>query len=204
MDAYGIHKLDFDIEGAAQGDVASLTRRAQAIAALQTAGTASGNPVQVSFTLPVMPTGLTADGLRVVTNAIANGVDIAHVNVMAMDYYDPNLSYAPGKMGDYAIQAATAVHDQLVPLYPTRTDAQIWAMVDVTPMIGVNDDAAEVFTLVDASKLTTFAEQKGLGGLHMWSINRDYSGPVGTLSNTSSGVSQNTWDYSHAFGVFDD
>jgi hypothetical protein len=204
MDAYGIHKLDFDIEGAAQGDLASLTRRSQAIAQLQSAGTTSGNPVQVSFTLPVLPTGLTADGLRVVTNAISNGVDIAHVNVMAMDYYDPNLSYAPGKMGDYAIQAATAVHDQLVPLYPTRTDAQIWAMVDVTPMIGINDDTAEVFGLLDAQKLTTFAQQKGLGGLHMWSINRDYSGPVGTISNTSSGVSQNTWDFSHIFGTFDD
>jgi hypothetical protein len=120
-----------------------------------------------------------------------------------MDYFDPSLPVA-GKMGDYAIQAATAVHDQLVPLYPSKTDAQIWAMVDVTPMIGINDNPAEIFTLADAQKLTTFAEQKGLGGLHMWSINRDYPGPVGTLSNTSSGVSQSTWDYSHIFGEFDD
>ncbi|WP_211278729.1 chitinase, partial [Mycobacterium lacus] len=203
IDAYGIHKLDFDIEGAAQADLASLTRRSQAIAALQAAGNANSTPVQVSFTLPVMTTGLTADGMRVVQNAIANGVDIGHVNVMAMDYYDPNLSYE-GKMGDYAIQAATAVHDQLVPLYPSKTDAQIWSMIDVTPMIGVNDDPNEIFTLADAQKLTTFAEQKGMGGLHMWSINRDYPGPVGTLSNTSSGVAQDTWDYSHIFGQFDD
>ncbi|SOJ53936.1 putative bifunctional chitinase/lysozyme [Mycobacterium simulans] len=203
MDAYGFHKLDFDIEGAAQGDVASLTRRAQAITMLQTAGEANGTPVEVSFTLPVLPTGLTADGMRVVTNAIANGVDIAHVNIMAMDYFDPSLSYE-GKMGDYAIQAATAVHDQLVPLYPTKTDAEIWAMIDVTPMIGVNDNPVEIFTLADAQKLTTFAEEKGLGGLHMWSINRDYSGPVGVLSNTSSGVSQSTFAYSQIFGEFDD
>ncbi len=38
----------------------------------------------------------------------------------------------------------------------------------------------------------------------MWSINRDYPGPVGTLSNTSSGVSQDAWAYSHIFGEFDD
>jgi hypothetical protein len=199
MNAYGIRKLDFDIEGAALGDVASLTRRSQAIAMMQATGIASGAPVEVSFTLPVMPTGLTADGLRLVQNAVA----IGHVNVMAMDYYDPSLPYA-GKMGDYAIQAATAVHNQLVPLYPTKTDAQIWSMVDVTPMIGVNDDPAEIFSLADAQKLTTFAEQKGLGGLHMWSANRDFPGPLGVLSNTSSGVAQNPWEFSHTFEEFDD
>lgn len=203
MDAYQFHKLDFDIEGAAQGDVASLTRRAQAIAILQSDGIAAGKPVEVSFTLPVMPTGLTADGLRVVQVAIANGVDIGHVNIMAMDYFDPGLPYA-GKMGDYAIDAATAVHSQLTALYPTKTSAEIWAMVDVTPMIGVNDDPLEVFSLADAQKLTNFAEQNGLGGLHMWSANRDFPGPLGVLSNTSSGVAQNPWEFSHTFEEFDD
>ncbi|WP_205876006.1 cellulose binding domain-containing protein [Mycobacterium camsae] len=203
MDEYGIRKLDFDIEGAAQGDVASLTRRSQAIAMLQAEGNSSGSPVEVSFTLPVLPTGLTHVGMGVVTNAIANGVDIAHVNIMTMDYFDPSLSY-DGKMGDYAIQAATAVHDQLVPLYPSKTDAEIWAMIDVTPMIGVNDNPVEVFTLADAQKLTDFAETKGLGGVHMWSANRDYPGPVGTLTNTSSGVQQEAWAFSRTFSEFDD
>lgn len=203
MNAYGFQKLDFDIEGGALNDVASLTRRSQAIAMLQSTGAASGKPVEVTFTLPVMPTGLTADGLRVVQNALANGVQIGHVNIMAMDYFDPSLPYQ-GKMGDYAIQATTAVHDQLVPLYPGKTDAQIWAMVDVTPMIGVNDDPAEIFTLLDAQKLTTFAQQNQLGGLHMWSGNRDFPGPLGVLSNTGSGVAQDPWQFSQTFEQFDD
>lgn len=203
MNAYGIHKLDFDIEGAALGDTAALTRRSQAIASLQANGIATGKPVDVSFTLPVMPTGLTPDGLRVVQNAVANGVQINHVNIMAMDYFDPALAYQ-GKMGDYAIQAATAVHNQLVPLYPSKTDAQIWSMVDVTPMIGVNDDPAEIFSLVDAQKLTAFADQNNLGGLHMWSANRDFPGPLGVLSNTSSGVAQNAWEFSQTFEKFED
>lgn len=202
MNAYGIHKLDFDIEGAALGDTASLKLRSQAIAALQTSGIAAGKPVDVSFTLPVMPTGLTADGLRAVQIAVDSNVQISHVNIMAMDYYDPSLPYG-GKMGDYAIQAATAVHDQLVPLYPAKTSAQIWSMIDVTPMIGVNDDPAEIFSLADAQKLTTFAEQNNLGGLHMWSANRDFPGPLGMLSNTSSGVAQNPWEFSQTFEQFD-
>lgn len=202
MNAYGIQKLDFDIEGAALGDTASLTLRSQAIASLQTTGIAAGKPVEVSFTLPVMPTGLTADGLRAVQIAVDNRVQISHVNIMAMDYFDPSLPYS-GKMGDYAIQAATAVHDQLVPLYPSKTSAQIWSMIDVTPMIGVNDDPAEIFTLADAQKLTTFAEQNNLGGLHMWSANRDFPGTLGVLSNTSSGVAQNPWEFSQTFEEFD-
>ncbi|MDP7720699.1 PE domain-containing protein [Mycobacterium sp. TY814] len=202
MNAYGIHKLDFDIEGAALGDTASLKLRSQAIAALQTTGVATGRPVEVSFTLPVMPTGLTADGLRAVQIAVDSNVQISHVNIMAMDYYDPTLPYA-GKMGDYAIQAATAVHDQLTTLYPSKTSAQIWSMVDVTPMIGVNDDPAEIFTLADAQKLTTFAEQNNIGGLHIWSANRDFPGPLGVLTNVSSGVAQNPWEFSQTFEQFD-
>jgi hypothetical protein len=202
MNAYGVHKLDFDIEGAALGDTGSLKLRSQAIAALQTTGIATGKPVDVSFTLPVMPTGLTADGLRAVQIAVDNHVQISHVNIMAMDYYDPSLPYA-GKMGDYAIQAATAVHDQLMTVYPSKTSAQVWSMVDVTPMIGVNDDPAEVFTLADAQKLTTFAEQNNLGGLHMWSANRDFPGAPGVLTNVSSGVAQNPWEFSQTFEQFD-
>ncbi|VBA53605.1 putative bifunctional chitinase/lysozyme [Mycobacterium pseudokansasii] len=203
IDAYGIRDLDFDIEGAAQNDVASLTRRSQAIAKLQADGKAAGNPVRVSFTLPVLPTGLTVDGLRVVQNAIANGVDIGQVNVMAMDYYDPAFDYN-GKMGDLAIQAAQRVHDQLAALYPSKSDAQLWAMVGVTPMIGVNDDPREVFTVADADKLTAFARQKGLGRLAMWSANRDSQCPAGTPqpSNTCSGVTQTAWAFSSSLKQF--
>jgi hypothetical protein len=42
--------------------------------------------LQVSFTLPVQPTGLTQDGVNILTGAISAGVQVAAVNVMAMDY----------------------------------------------------------------------------------------------------------------------
>src|SRR5262249_33143099 len=155
-DRYGVRDLDFDIEGADQGDQASLARRFQAIAQIQQTAAAAGKPVRVSLTLPVMPTGLTHDRLGVLQSAIANGVSVSVVNGMAMDYYDPALTYA-GKMGDYAIQAATSTESQLAALYPSRSADQLWAMVGVTPMIGINDDPAEVFTITDAQKLLTFA-----------------------------------------------
>ena len=203
IDQYGLRDLDFDIEGAAVADTTSIDRRSKALAAVQAAGLAAGHPVHVSLTLSVMPAGLTRDGLGVIRSAIASGVDVGQVNVMAMDYFDPSLSYA-GHIGDYAIQAAQSTHDQLAALYPGRSDAQLWAMIGVTPMIGINDDDQEIFTTADATKLTSFAQSKGLGRLAMWSANRDAPCPTPTqwTSNTCSGVSDPQWAFSNAFKAF--
>jgi hypothetical protein len=203
IDEYGIRDLDFDIEGADQTDAVSLERRFNAIAQIQAEGRAAGKPVTISLTLPTTTNGLTKDGLDVVRAAIADGVDISVVNVMAMDYYDPALDYS-GRMGDYAISAATGLHDQLATLYPDRDDAQVWGMVGVTPMIGINDDPQEIFTTADAAKLTAFANEKGFGRLAMWSINRDATCPAPTqwTSNTCSGVPDADWAFSDTFGRF--
>ena len=84
ISAYDVNKLDFDIEGAAVDNTAANARRDQAIAALQ-----AKNPgLQVSFMLPVPPSGLTSDGDAVLTGATRAGVKIAAVNVMAMGISD--------------------------------------------------------------------------------------------------------------------
>jgi cellulose binding protein with CBM2 domain/fibronectin type III domain protein len=204
IDAYGIRDLDFDVEGAGQGNTAANTRRAQALAKVQAAGAAAGRPVHVSYTLPVMPTGLSHDGLTVLRSAIAGGVDVSVVNVMAMDYFDPSLGDPTGRMGDFAIQAATSTHDQLATLYPGRTDAALWRMVGVTPMLGINDNPREVFTTADAAKLATFANARHLGRLAMWDTNRDgpCPGPTTQTQLTCSGVSDRQWAFARAFGAF--
>ncbi|WP_028065696.1 hypothetical protein [Solirubrobacter soli] len=83
---------------------------------------------------------------------------------------------ATGRMGDYALQAATALHDQLQALHPGLTDAPRWRMVGVTPMAGVNDNPLEVSTLADAQKVTAFAGDKHIGMLGLWSLGRDTPG----------------------------
>jgi hypothetical protein len=203
IDRYGIRDLDFDIEGADQANSVSLTRRFKAIARLQAAGRTAGKPVEVSLTLAVMPTGLTREGVKVVHTAIANGVRVGVVNVMAMDYYDPSLDYE-GRMGDYAIKAARATHNQLARLYPDKSDAGLWRMVGVTPMIGINDDPEEIFTTANARQLTRFAKERRLGRIAMWSLNRDGPCPTPTqsASNTCSGVSAPKWAFSRIFEAF--
>ncbi len=167
---------------------------------MQQAAAAAGHKLDVWFTLPVLPTGLTADGLYVVTSALKYGVNIAGVNIMTMDYGDSAAPNPAGHMGDYAIQAANSLFSQLKTAYNgTLTDAQLWAKIGVTPMIGMNDMTNEVFTQADAQKLLSFAQQHGMGRISIWSLNRDYQNSAGALNhvdNFSSSLVQTPLEFS--------
>ncbi|GAB3977873.1 hypothetical protein GCM10029978_068970 [Actinoallomurus acanthiterrae] len=190
VDAYGAKYVDFDIEGAAVADKASVDRRSQALARLQQ----SHPGLRISLTLPVLPEGLTADGLNVVTSAENAGVDLDLVNVMAMDYYR-SVDY-----GDAAVQAAQSTYDQLKTLYPGRTDAQLWAMVGVTPMLGQNDDH-NVYNQDDARQLVTFAKQHHLGMLAFWEETRDRNACTGALYQCTN-IPQQPYEFSKIFAPY--
>ncbi|MFI7504628.1 cellulose binding domain-containing protein [Streptomyces sp. NPDC049687] len=195
VDAYRLTKVDFDVEGGALPNTAANTRRAQAIVKLQ-----QRHPgLDVSFTLPVMPEGLTRDGVNVLLTAKANGVKGATVNVMAMDY-GPDYS---GDMGTYAEQAATATQAQVKSVFGL-SDRAAWKAVAVTPMIGVNDVTSEVFRVEDAGRLVAFAKSKGLAWLSMWSATRDRQCPGGAKNSadaTCSSIVQGDSAFSKAFAA---
>ncbi|MDF6020885.1 cellulose binding domain-containing protein [Streptomyces sp. JH34] len=196
IDTYGLTKVDFDIEGGALPDAAANSRRAQAITQLQKAHPG----LDVSFTLPVMPEGLTQPGVDLIADAKKNGVTIGAVNIMAMDY---GASYS-GDMGDYAAQAATATQAQIKGVLGL-SDAAAWKAVAVTPMIGVNDVATEIFTVEDATQLVKFAQEKGIGRLAMWSGTRDAQcagGTKPTADATCSSILQEPLAFTKAFGAF--
>lgn len=203
VSAYNLTRLDFDIEGAAVADRASIDRRSQALAALQHGAAAAGRNLEIWFTLPALPSGLTADGLYVLQSALKSGVEIAGVNLMTMDYGESAAPNPQGRMGEYAIQAATSLFDQLKSLYGSaKTDAQLWQMVGVTPMIGLNDDTNEVFDQAAAQQLTAFAQQQGIGRISMWSLNRDTAGAAKSyVDNTSSSVAQQACEFSQIFAA---
>jgi hypothetical protein len=203
---YGLTHIDFDVEGAAVADPASIDRRSQAVAALQKNAAAQGKDLQVWFTLPVLPTGLTGDGLYVLQSAQKYGVHVAGVNLMTMDYGDAAAPNPKGQMGTYAIDAATSVHGQLQTLYgSTKTSAQLWQMIGITPMIGLNDVTTEVFDEQAAEQVVAFALQTGMGRTSMWSLNRDQKDPngaIGYVEPTSSSLVQNPYDFSKIFETF--
>ncbi|MFE6890368.1 cellulose binding domain-containing protein [Streptomyces sp. NPDC057694] len=196
IDQFKLTKVDFDVEGGALPDTAANTKRAQAIATLQK----DNADLNVSFTLPVMPEGLTSDGVNFLKNAKENGVRTDLVNVMAMDY---GASYS-GDMGDYAEQAATATQAQIKTALGL-SDAAAWKAVGITPMIGVNDVSSEIFKVDDATQLVSFAKDKGLGGLSMWSATRDKQcegGASNSAQPTCSSVEQSANAFQKAFAAF--
>ncbi|MEU1665557.1 chitinase [Streptomyces sparsogenes] len=185
IDRYGFTKADFDIEGPALADPVSATRRARAIAWLQRARP----DLDVSFTLPAMPWGLTDDSSALLANARAQGVAVSGVNIMAMNYGGEHT----GDMGRYAVQAAINAHGRIRGVLGL-SEAAAWKTLTVTPMIGVNDVSGEVFTLEDAAGLARFAAAKGIGRLSMWSAERDRPCPPRATTPgpapTCSGVAQ--------------
>ncbi|MGW3250001.1 chitinase [Streptomyces fungicidicus] len=164
LDAAGATRADFDIEGDELTDSASVDLRSEALALLQEERAA----LEVSFTLPVMPSGLDQDGLDLLESANDHGVRVATVNIMTMNYGE---SY-DGDMGDYALAAARATQTQLRDVFGLSA-AGAWRGMALTSMIGVNDVAGETFTLEDAAEVRDFAREKGVAWVSMWSAFRD-------------------------------
>ena len=193
IDRYHVHSLDFDIEGMAVQDQHSITLRDQALVGLKAA-----NPgLTISYTLPVLPTGLTADGLNVLASAKHDGLAIDVVNIMAMDY--GSAVDNGGQMGLDAIDAAIATENQIAAL-------GLSAKLGVTPMIGVNDISSEVFSLADAQALLNYAQtDSNIVRLAMWSVARDNGNSAGAhfASPDSSGIAQQPYDFSAIFHQFD-
>jgi Glycosyl hydrolases family 18 len=197
----GVTRLDMDIEGRSLTKPDGIDRRNKAIKLLQDWAAATGRRVDVVYTLPTSADGLEASGLAVLQNAIANGVRVDIVNIMVFDYYDRVTT----DMGAAALTAAQGLYAQLQTLYPAKTPAELWAMVGLTMLPGIDDypKKTEVTYLADAQKMLDFAQANGLSLLSMWAIQRDNGGcPGQTDSNICSGIVQNTWDFTHLLTPF--
>jgi chitinase len=209
VDRYSSSTIDLDIEGDAASTPAVNARRAQAISTLQTAEAAAGKPIAVWLTLPVSPSGLTDQGIEVVTSMLAAHVDLAGVNALTMDYGQP--VPAGQTMATQAESALEGLQRQLTDIYTkagtTLSTDEIWQRMGATPMIGQNDTASERFELDDARTLLTYATDHHLRRLSMWSLNRDQTcGPnyanVEIVSVNCSGVDQAASAFTTIFNAF--
>ncbi len=192
IDTYRVNHLDFDVEGAAIADPASIRRRFQAIDALE-----QHNPnLVVSLTIPVVQSGPDVNGQAFLRATRDNGTRVDLVNAMTMDYGTPGV-----QMGDAAISAATGTLNAVRQVWPNDG----WANIGITPMIGQNDTAGEVFTLDDAHKVVDFAQAHGVGRLAFWSIGRDQpcgAGTGGAASAVCSAIGQGNLEFTRTFATY--
>lgn len=106
------------------------------------------------------------------------------IDLMVMDYGAAGPGVCVVKdgicdMGQSAVQATYNLHDHWnVP----------FANIELTPMIGGNDNQTEHFTLADVDTLATFAAAQKLAGVHYWSYDRDTDCPIGSASPTCNSL----------------
>ncbi|CBG91176.1 carbohydrate-binding protein [Citrobacter rodentium] len=192
VDNLNLNVLDFDIEGTWVADHESINRRNEAVKAVQDTWKEEGRKIGIWYTLPILPTGLTAEGLYVLEDAKAKGVDLAGVNVMTMDYGN-SICQSDGTEGQNihgkcATSAIENMHSQLKQIFTDKSDAEINAMMGTTPMIGYNDVQGEVFYMSDAKLVMQDATERGLGMIGIWSMMRDQPGVAKQVSPEHSGL----------------
>ncbi|QLG49302.2 PKD domain-containing protein [Natrinema halophilum] len=184
VDEYNCPYLDVDDEAP---DPNVVDRRNRALAILQ-----DRRPeVHVSYTVRTRVNGI-AD-TEIVTNAIDNGVDIEFVNLMTMNWGWVRTS------AEHCIQCAEGTLSQLQEWLPDRSDAELYDMIGITPMIGVQNSGGP-FRPADANEVRDYAEKNDIGLLSFWSVERDRPGDG--LSGVHSGIDQDPFEFSEAFNDF--
>jgi hypothetical protein len=197
---YNVPRIDLDVEADSLTNTAGINRRNEAIALTEAWAAAHHRQIQFSYTLPTFATGLPAAELGVLQNAVADGARISTVNLLTFDYYY-------GTQQDMVADtegAAAGLFSQLQVLYPTTPVRQLWHMIGITEMPGIDDFGPdETFSTANAVTILNWARHQGLGLISFWALQRDNGGCVGTKgAGTCSGVSQPTWYFSHVFEHF--
>jgi hypothetical protein len=180
--------IDFDIEGGqSQSDIQNLVSAA--------AGAQAQYPkLQFSFTLATLGAsdgsygGVNSLGNEVVQAVRGSSLTNYVINLMTMDYGNASsavcvVSSGSCEMAQSAIQAVKNLeHTYGIPA----------SKIAVTPMIGMNDNTSETFTIADVSTLTSYVVSNGLAGLHFWSLDRDTPCSATYASPTCNSVSSTT------------
>ena len=186
LDAVGSNSLDVDVEAS----IPTATVNQALLAVQQARGTT------ISYTLRVQGQDYGVDpfSVSILQDAASRGLNVL-VNPMVMDF-----GYT-GDWGQAMVSAANATLGQMKTVWPSKSDAEIKAMLGLTPMIGVNDSGM-VTTEAAAQTVLSFAQSNHIGRLAFWSVGRDNGGCSGTVSPTCSGISQGRYDFTNLYKSF--
>jgi hypothetical protein len=190
--------LDFDIEGDAMSSpmvngVNTIDLRNQALA-----GLAADNPgIQISFTVPVAPSGFMDPEFYLFASAIKYKVPVAVVNIMPFDFGE---RIASGLFGAVTISTAAHALAQL-------QSAGLESALAITVLIGTSDENDETFQLSDAQAVLAYAESESrIQRLTFWEVSRDNgscgNAPSDLDDNNCSSIEQSDWAFSKIFEAF--
>ncbi len=189
INKYHVNHLDFDVEGAAIADTASINRRYQAIKTLE----ANNAGLVVSVTIPVLQSGPDGNGTAFLQAAKTNGTRIDRGQ-----HHDDGLRRRRVRHGCRGDQRRSGTFSIARTIWPSFG----YGNLGITPMIGQNDQSGEIFTIANAQSVVSFANSNGVGRLAFWSIGRDQQCPGGAGGGASpncSSISQSTLQFTGIF-----
>ena len=169
ISTYSLARIDLDIETSNQ-DASHASANAKAIKIVQ-----DKTGVEVSLTIPIMPSGWQDKQIALINAYLSEGVKLVCINSMTMCYGAGTL---PGE--DYAwasIRALKNANKQLGEIYKqhgkTLSEKDLYKKMGATVAIGYEGDAFPIFTTKNMQVVANFAKEVGLGLFSFWSINRD-------------------------------
>jgi chitinase len=187
LDAVGSNSIDVDVE--------ATIPQATVNAALKRLQTTRGTTVSYTMRIQGQDYGMDPYSVTVLEDAAKQGVTVL-VNPMLM-----NFGYT-GNWGDAMVAASNATLGQMRAIWPSKSDAQLKALLGLTPMIGRNDTGPTT-TQTDARKVLDYAKANHVGRVAFWSAGRDNgSCPGGGVSPTCSGISQANWEFTNMFKTY--
>lgn len=206
VENYDLKAIDFDIEGAHVLDKPSWIRNNEAILIMQ--NKMGKNAPDIWYTFPVLPSGLVGENTGnnayyILKDAVERGIKVRGVNIMTMCF---GSAFVPAPTDRYyvpVLEAAESLFQQIKTIYQKAgrplTDQEAYSKVGITPWIGRSSMANETFTQSDARALLKYAQEKKVGMLAFWSLNRDQNLRE-DLKNT--GIPQTEYEFSHILNDF--
>lgn len=169
IETYSLKRLDLDIEESNQNAYQN-TINAKAIKAVQ-----DETGVEITLTIPIMPSGWQEKQIAVINAYLDAGVDIQLINSMTMCYGSG--VYENEDYGTASVRAITNSISQIKSLYSnhgqTLSDDQAYLKTGATFSIGYENELYPVFTLNMANTIVDDAIKHNYGMVSMWSMGRD-------------------------------
>jgi hypothetical protein len=204
LDFTNSNRIDFDIEGLAYSGIQSATGWKYRFEAVKQLKQQRPN-LHVTWTLPILPTGLTLDGSNFFAQMMDQDAPFDIINVMNMDYGECPTMCATEVVDQCERDAIDALTKQLYDLASTRgklqqygwsTQDDVYHSVGSTPMLGMNDSTCLTYTLDAAKTNMAHWQEKKIGMISNWSIARDKACPGQTYVGVDcSSYSGQTSDY---------
>lgn len=189
IDAYGLHAIDIDIEGAAYNDGAVQQKTIDALKQVK-----ADNPGLVTYvTFPSDQSG--PDG-SMIGRAADSGLEVDGWTIMPFDF-----GGAGQDMAELTEQATDGLKDRVQEAYGYSED-EAYRHSGLSSMNGVTD-VDETVSTDNFRAITDYAGEHHLARLSFWSVNRDRPCP-GAYPNddTCSGVDQDPWEFSRILAGF--